>query len=116
MVRKDDVPDVRLKTVCGFSMYVVFDGCNVVGPTFAMMTATLSPGVLPTIALNDTVQSFNLTDLPCPPASLGWESAFPNRTYTPQLLPPMVVRPPGLRRLCCYVRARNRSSDASGHC
>jgi len=73
------------------SVYVVFesikasDGCNQIGPSFMSKTATFPPGALSTLAPDNSTQSFNLADLPCPPASVQWDSPGP---YAPLLAPP----------------------------
>ena len=74
------------------SVYVVFpsirgyDGCNVIGTTFVNLTTSFAPGELSTIRLDSTTYSFNYNDLPCPPASVGWNPS--NGPYAPILAPP----------------------------
>ena len=72
-------------------VYLVFpsikasDGCHQIGSAFASQTTHLPPSELSTIAPDGSTQSFNFADLPCPPASVSWDSSRP---YAPVIAPP----------------------------
>lgn len=74
------------------SVYVVFpsiiasDGCELIGSTYADITTSFAPGALSTIRPTDnSTYAFNFADLPCPPASVGWDGVG---AYQPRLAPP----------------------------
>lgn len=75
------------------SVYVIFPSiaasnkCSqIIGNTFADLTTSFAPGELSTVGLDQSTRLFNFGDLPCPPASLGWNPA--NGPYAPLLAPP----------------------------
>ena len=70
-----------------FSSIEASDGCRKVGTTFSKSSYLFNPTDLSTVRDNDkATYSFNLMDLPCPPASVGWPNGLP---YQPRVVPPM---------------------------